>query len=380
MGIVALLPAGQLAATELFVVAGQSNAVGAGTRTDELPPELLAPRADIPFWFEEGAREALTDPTLRISSAGLFQALQPQSDPSGTLFWETGDGFGPELGVGPALASALQEEVAILKFAIGGSSLPRDWLPGTGGTVYPEMRRAVRRALAALRRSGRRPRLAGVFWIQGEADALLPEPAANYRLYLGALITRLRNEFGPPHLPFVFARLPAGLALPYAAEVRAAQQDVVRLFTNTALVDTDDLATRPDGLHYDSSATLALGRRLAGAYLAPPSLVASDLLIAEAGARSRARMRVSLAGINRSGASVSHATVDGTARAGEDYLAASGTLRFAPGVASRVVAVRILGDAAPEPDEEFSLQLSGAVGATLDRSRAVCVIRDDDGP
>jgi hypothetical protein len=145
--------------------------------------------------------------------------LQHQSDPDGALFWETGEGFGPELGLAAHLARSLPEEVAILKFAIGGSSLQRDWLPRTAGTLYPELRRAVRQALSALRRSGHAPRLAGVFRIQGEADALQAEAAANYGQNLGAPIGRLRREFGPPRLPFVFARLPAGLAVPYAPEV-----------------------------------------------------------------------------------------------------------------------------------------------------------------
>jgi hypothetical protein len=42
------------------------------------------------------------------------------------------------------------------------------------------------------------------------------------------------------------------------------------------------------------------------------------------------------------------------------------------------VAVPILGDATPEPDEDFSLQLTDAVGASLERGQAACVIRDDD--
>jgi hypothetical protein len=186
--------------------------------------------------------------------------LQHQSDPDGALFWETGEGFGPELGLAAHLARSLPEEVAILKFAIGGSSLQRDWLPRTGGTLYPELRRAVRQALSALRRSGHAPRLAGVFRIQGEADALQAEAAANYGQNLGALVQRLRREFGPPRLPFVFARLPASLALPYAPEVRARQEAVALRLANTALVDTDDLGTRPDELHYDSAAGASLER------------------------------------------------------------------------------------------------------------------------
>lgn len=61
---------------------------------------------------------------------------------------------------------------------------------------------------------------------------------------------------------------------------------------------------------------------------------------------------------------VAYATADGTAIAGSDYTAASGTLTFTPGVSSQTVAVNVLGDLAPEGDEAFTLGLSSLVNAT----------------
>jgi hypothetical protein len=374
--------AGRAQDVELFVLAGQSNALAAGTRADELPLELAAAEPGIAFWFEEGPLSTIMAPGVRLTSAGAFQPLQFQSDPEGALFWRTGDGFGPELTLARALAPDGPGEVALVKFVIGGSSLARDWRPGAG-PLFRQLRNAVLRALQALRDAGRIPRLAGVFWVQGEADAQRRPPAVAYAANLQLLIARLRLDLRAPHLPFVVSRLRSGLPadqFPFRAAVRVAQERLTRRVGNTAVVDTDDLGVRPDDLHHDSAGTLELGRRLAMAYLAPPALSATDLIAVEGGGTRRARMRVFLTGVNHQGVTVDYATREGTALEGEDYEAVSGTLSFPPGVVSRTVIVPVLGDAWPEqPAEHFSLELTRAVGAELANARGVCVIRDDDG-
>src|SRR5262245_6958149 len=55
---------------------------------------------------------------------------------------------------------------------------------------------------------------------------------------------------------------------------------------------------------------------------------------------------------------VNFATVDGSARAGEDYVASSGTLTFAPGETTKTITIQILGDTVPEYDEYFTVMLS----------------------
>ena len=67
-------------------------------------------------------------------------------------------------------------------------------------------------------------------------------------------------------------------------------------------------------------------------------------------------------------------TGDGTARAGADYRAASGTLVFAAGETSRTVAVAVLVDAHDEGDETLTLTLSNPVGARLGDAEATGTI------
>ena len=63
--------------------------------------------------------------------------------------------------------------------------------------------------------------------------------------------------------------------------------------------------------------------------------------------------------------SVSYATVDGSATAGADYTATSGTLTFLPGERSKTVRVDILDDSHDEGEETFTLVLSNASGGTI---------------
>lgn len=80
---------------------------------------------------------------------------------------------------------------------------------------------------------------------------------------------------------------------------------------------------------------------------------------------------------------VNFTTADGPesnrALAGEDYVATSGTLTFAPGQLEKTVVVKINGDTVAETDEAFFVQLSNAVGAELGAARkALATIVNDD--
>ncbi|WMS44684.1 cellulase family glycosylhydrolase [Acuticoccus sp. MNP-M23] len=73
---------------------------------------------------------------------------------------------------------------------------------------------------------------------------------------------------------------------------------------------------------------------------------------------------------------VSFATEDGTATAGEDYVARDGTLSFAPGETQKFVDITVLPDTAREGDETFVLRTTGPAGTAA----ATGTIVDDDGP
>ena len=71
---------------------------------------------------------------------------------------------------------------------------------------------------------------------------------------------------------------------------------------------------------------------------------------------------------------VDYATADGTATAGDDYTAVSGTLTFPPGRIERTVEVEALADFEAEDDETFTLTLSNASGAEIGDGEARGVV------
>lgn len=79
-------------------------------------------------------------------------------------------------------------------------------------------------------------------------------------------------------------------------------------------------------------------------------------------------------------ASVSFATVNGTAASGADYLATNGTLHFAEGESSKTFSVTILNDGLAEPNETFGVRLTNAVDAILFApTNSTITIQDDEG-
>lgn len=76
--------------------------------------------------------------------------------------------------------------------------------------------------------------------------------------------------------------------------------------------------------------------------------------------------------------SVSFATEDYGAHAGEDYVAASGSVAFAPGETTKTITVNVIGDRTKEFDEVFYVNLTGASGAVIANGRGYGTIRNDD--
>ena len=75
---------------------------------------------------------------------------------------------------------------------------------------------------------------------------------------------------------------------------------------------------------------------------------------------------------------VDYATADGTATAGADYTATSGTLTFAPGETEKTVSVPVLEDDHDEGSETLTLRLSNAQGAAIADGEATGTITNSD--
>ncbi len=77
---------------------------------------------------------------------------------------------------------------------------------------------------------------------------------------------------------------------------------------------------------------------------------------------------------------VDYATADGTAVAGSDYTATSGTLTFPAGTTTQTVVVPVLGDTTIEATETFTVTLSNPTNLTIGTAQATGTIVTDDLP
>ncbi len=87
---------------------------------------------------------------------------------------------------------------------------------------------------------------------------------------------------------------------------------------------------------------------------------------------------VTLSPASTSTVTASFATADGTAKAGSDYVAVSGTLTFNPGVTTRTITVNVISDTVVEPNETFFVKLSAPTNATIGIAQGTGTIVNDD--
>lgn len=239
--------------TNVYLIAGQSNAVGAAQPAD-LSPEndafvdpypavQIAQQINCPTNFTLGPAEVSTD----------WGDLAPRLP---------GQRFGIELSAGRVLDDRL-DNVFIIKTATNGTNLYSNWDPETAFSQFAYLESFVDERLAEL---GGDARVAGLFWIQGNGDASSNERAQDYAANLGWLIMRLRQKYGA-QMNVVIDRMPDS-TLPFAATVRAQQLIVAQRVFGVVHVDTSDLALNGTQ-HYTADSLITLGARMAAAMPAP---------------------------------------------------------------------------------------------------------------
>ncbi len=216
------------------------------------------------------------------------------------------DKFGPEL----AFAFKMQhyfpdKKIALIKHARGGTKLTTEqlnyettsWHPGNNnsdtlafGKEYRTFVRCVTNALALLEQRGDSAELAGMLWVQGEADSTSVTAGAAYAANFARFANRVREQFNKPTLPIVCARI-----LPYqtrlgSASVRAALTDADQnsgkpgAIPGVYTVFTEGLGVHTDNVHFNTPGQTGLGTLLADTMyqralptlpeLEPPSTIA----------------------------------------------------------------------------------------------------------
>jgi len=110
-----------------------------------------------------------------------------------------------------------------------------------------------------------------------------------------------------------------------------------------------------------------------------PSISINDVRVGEGNSgTTNAVFTASLSSASGKPITVAYATANGTATAGSDYLAASGTLTFAPGTVTQPISVTVIGDTLVEGDETVLVNLSKQTNSTIADKQGVGTIVDDE--
>jgi hypothetical protein len=111
-----------------------------------------------------------------------------------------------------------------------------------------------------------------------------------------------------------------------------------------------------------------------------PTISIADVSVTEGNSGTvTASFTATLSAPSAQAISVSYATAGGTATSGTDFAAATGTANFAPGVTTATIPVSVIGDTVFEGAENFVVNLSGPVNATIADNQATGTIVNDDG-
>jgi hypothetical protein len=260
---------------DVYIFSGQSNMVGSAT-IGPLTDEQRKPLPHARYW-NGTAFEVLT-PGMTVTSRSVSH-------------------FGPELAFAQhysRMASASQ--LYIIKYAAGGRGLHSGWnagrwmgeTPGPGrqtfypgetptdpnrGTLYTNLLKKVRPALAHLKAQGVDFRIQGVLWMQGEQDSKNALSAATYAKNLKHWHERLLADINAAPCPLVFGQVlphtPAMDRFTHRVELRQSQANLDRdsghgdAYPSARMVSTDGMELMKDTVHYSTAGQLVLGKAFA---------------------------------------------------------------------------------------------------------------------
>ena len=113
-----------------------------------------------------------------------------------------------------------------------------------------------------------------------------------------------------------------------------------------------------------------------------PELSIDDVQVLEGNSGTQtAQFPVHLSKVSDREIAISYQTVAGTATAGSDFSPIQGVLTFPPGSTEQSIGVPILGDTSYEPNEQFSVTVSGpSFVRTIDGSATGTIQNDDQSP
>jgi hypothetical protein len=221
---------------KVFILAGQSNMVGAGANVSDLPEDLKGEQKMALFF--DGKKWIMLAP-------GKTEKR----------------GFGPEISFSRKLSAEIKEPIGIVKYSVAGTNLAQHWSPANPKSLYAELLKKVSAA-----QQTRKTEMIGMIWMQGESDSLDKNMAEAYSKNLADFIQTTRKDLKSPEMFFVAGRVnPPKDRFPFVVIVRHAQKKCT--VPGYAFVDCDSLEKMRGRLHYNTHGLVELGYRFADVML-----------------------------------------------------------------------------------------------------------------
>jgi hypothetical protein len=144
-------------------------------------------------------------------------------------------------------------------------------------------------------------------------------------------------------------------------------------------IDMDNPATPGFDTGFDAGTGAGLIQANAALAMVTSSVAINDVTITEGNSGTKVANFTVTRTDNSAAADVNFTAADGSATvADHDYIANSGTLHFNAGVGAQTISVIVTGDAKPEADEFFFVNLSGGSGLIIGDGIGRGTITDDD--
>ena len=288
---------------DVYLIAGQSNAVGYGENVDNAKYNKESiPEAATDSRYTEGFTDVLY---YGVAENNVVSEFTPVKIGLGRIKDNVANSVGAEIGIAAAVSGTRNS--AVIKYAIGGTPLTPanhasgSWTPpsyieakavdtsnGLTGRLYNEFMRTVAEGVGKLVAQGYTPVLKGVWWMQGSAESG-SSWRTEYATCLEYLIKDMRRDLGmifntdTTFMPFVAGSIRSnhqmvGETSPkYVSEINQAQLKVKAKMHAFEIVDTspngfpevltpentaglEDKYCQQDGWHFTAKAQHQLGK------------------------------------------------------------------------------------------------------------------------
>lgn len=267
----------------MFILAGQSGARGKALNKD-LSDEDKEVNYDVDIYADGLTMPQLTSIPDGISETKTFEELKAG-------FGDSGTEFGPEIGMGKALASrfpkdGLSRKSVIVKYTACGSTFTDHWYSKSmledssissklntnqkrtledgseTGPLTKNLYTMIDNAKEMLESEDFKVVIDGVVFLHGEQDAKFDTNMEIYKSCLEYFIKDLRDYVQDEKLPFVIGEALTNSAK-YSNKLRDIQLEVATNDDYSTFVDTLDLKTNTfEPWHFGAESNIILGKRV----------------------------------------------------------------------------------------------------------------------